>query len=44
VIVLFDKNWQGGASTDVIAAFKPDIVAGKTEDVSARSIRIYREE
>lgn len=44
VIVLFNRNWQGDSTTDVIAAFKPDIMTGRIEDVPVKSIRIYREE
>ncbi len=45
VIVLFNKkSWQGNSTTDVTAAFKPDIMAGKIVDVPFRSIRVFREE
>ena len=44
VVVIFNKNWSGNHSDDIIAAFKPNIEAKKIEVFSYSSIRIFRNE
>ena len=44
VIVLFNRNWRGDSSTDIIAAFKANVETGRIEEAKYRSIRIYRED
>jgi hypothetical protein len=44
VIVLFNRNWYGDSSTDILAAFKANPETGRIENLDPRTIRIYREE
>ncbi len=44
VIVLVNKKWPGSYSTDILAAYKPNIERGKIEELAYDSIIIYREE
>ena len=44
VIVLVNKKWSGSYSTDILAAFKPNVESGKMEKLAYDSIIIYREE
>jgi hypothetical protein len=44
IIVLFNKNWRGDSSTDILAAFKANPETVSIEEVKYKTIRIYREE
>lgn len=44
VIVLVNKKWSGSYSTDILAAFKPNVEDGRIEKLAYDSIIIYREE
>lgn len=44
VIVLVNRKWSGGSSTDIRAAFRSNVETGRIEDVTYSSIRIFREE
>ena len=44
IIVIFNKKWNGSFSTDIIAAFKPNIDTGRIEELKYKTITIYREE
>jgi hypothetical protein len=44
VIVLVNKRWTGSYSTDILAAFKPNVEKGRIENLAYESIVIYREE
>ena len=44
IIVLVNRKWPGGSSSDIRAAFRANAETGKIEDVSYHTIRIFREE
>jgi len=44
IIVLVNKKWHASYSTDILAAFKPNIESGRIEKLAYDSIIIYREE
>ena len=44
VIVLANRKWAGSYSTDILAAFKPNVETGRIEKLTYDSIIIYREE
>ena len=44
VIVLVNKTWNGEYSTDILAAFKPNVATRRIEPLRYTTIRIYREE
>jgi hypothetical protein len=44
VVVVFNKNWNGDHSDDIIAAYKPNLKTLRLEVFPYRSIRIYRED
>jgi hypothetical protein len=44
IIVLVNRKWPGRYSTDILAAFKPNVESGKIEKLAYASIIIYREE
>lgn len=44
IIVLVNKRWQGDYSTDILAAFRPNVEMRSIEEVKYKTIRIYREQ
>ena len=44
IVVLLNRKWTGAYSTDIRGAFRADAETGRIEDVTYRSIRIFREE
>jgi hypothetical protein len=44
VIVVYNKNWKGSYSDDIVAAFRPNLETKRIEEMSYKYIRIYREE
>ena len=44
IIVLVNRKWPGGSSSDIRAAFRANADTGRIEDVAYHVIRIFREE
>ena len=44
VVVVYNKNWKGDYSDDIVAAYKPNLDTKRIEEVNYKYIRIYREE
>jgi hypothetical protein len=44
VVVIFNKNWKGDYSDEIIAAYKANLETKRIEEVSYKYIRIYREQ
>jgi hypothetical protein len=44
VIVVFNKNWKGNYSDDIVAAYKPNLETKRIEAVNFDYIRIYQEQ
>jgi hypothetical protein len=44
VVVIYNKNWKGNYSDDIIAAYWPNLVTEQFDEVKYKSIRIYRDQ
>jgi hypothetical protein len=44
VVVVYNKNWKGNYSDDIVAAYKPNLETKQIEPVSYDYIRIYRDQ
>jgi hypothetical protein len=44
VVVVFNKNWKGNYSDEIIAAYKANLETERIEELCYKYIRIYREQ
>jgi hypothetical protein len=44
VVVVYNKNWKGNYSDDIVAAYKPNLETKQIETVRYDYIRIYRDQ
>ena len=43
IVVVYNKNWTGNYSDDIVAAYRLDLETKRIEEISHNNIRIYRD-